>query len=121
MAIGQVPNESYLQKALVDWLFKQPEYEKKFVFTHPATEGKRSPQYRRLLANMGVANGDPDLIFFLSEGRIKFVELKMPKGQLTPNQKKRIPILVNLGHQVLIIKTDDICQAKQEIWQFLSL
>lgn len=56
---------------------------------------------------MGVEPGEPDLMLFLPGGRTRFIELKMPDGHLTDNQKIRHPILTSLGFQVDVLRTDN--------------
>ncbi|SHF23706.1 VRR-NUC domain-containing protein [Seinonella peptonophila] len=51
--------------------------------------------------------GAPDRIVLLPEGRIIFVEMKAPKGQLRPLQKKRLQQLKDLGFDTRMVNSVD--------------
>jgi hypothetical protein len=75
--------ESDIQEAFVHWLRL---HHPKLWFNHSANEGSYPVQYRVKLKKMGLCPGWPDLELLIG-GKIHFMELKMPKGRLSENQK----------------------------------
>ena len=53
---------------------------------HPPNEGKRTPKTGSRNKAMGVVRGVPDLVLCW-EGRFIGLELKAPKGRITPEQE----------------------------------
>jgi len=57
------------------------------LFFAPANEGKRSPRSGARLKAMGMLPGVADLVVMVPGGVPFFLELKSPKGVLSPEQK----------------------------------
>lgn len=57
------------------------------IWYHPANGGLRSKRTAIRMKKLGVVAGVPDLAFVLSDGRAAYMELKAPKGVLSPAQK----------------------------------
>ena len=49
------------------------------------------------------SNGIPDRLVCLPGGRVIFVELKSPSGELSKQQKHRIAELLRMGQQVYVL------------------
>lgn len=77
---------------------------KLFTFAHDMNAGKRSKRAGGRAKAMGMRKGEPDMRFYLSDGRLKFIEYKSRKGKLTDSQKERFPILQALGFDIRIVK-----------------
>lgn len=63
---------------------------KDIMFIHVPNEGKRSPTTARLLKAMGMKPGFPDLLILEPRGEYHglAIELKIPGGRLSYNQKE---------------------------------
>jgi hypothetical protein len=53
---------------------------------HPANEGKRSKAEGARLKALGLTPGIPDLCLIAPVGRVFFIEVKTPRGSLSPEQ-----------------------------------
>ena len=69
----------------------------------------------------GVWPGFPDLMV-LHRGRVRFVELKTPKGRLSPAQEKTIEALRHMGFRVDVIRSLEAFEqlARREGWLRLN-
>jgi hypothetical protein len=84
------------------------------VWHHSPNEGRRRPQYNKKLARLGLRAGWPD-IEIVHKGRIIFIELKTPKGRVSPAQKQCHNDLMLAG---AVVK---ICRSFQEVQDFLTM
>lgn len=121
-----VQKEKQLQIGIVALLRKHPLYNKEFALFHGASEGKRTPWYARLLWEMGLEPGEPDLKFDLPRARVVYVEIKHGKrtskvDSLSDAQIERHKLLKSLGHEVHVIKDEDPNIAFLRICQLLGL
>ena len=74
-------------------------------------EGQREGARRK---RRGCRAGVPDILT-IYQGRVLFLEVKTPKGRLSPNQKERIPEIELAGARVVIVRSvDDIFEALKE-------
>lgn len=76
--------ETDLQKSVIQWLdlVKPDAY-----WFHVPNESKSHVSHRRKLKEMGVKAGVADLVFIMRDGKVGFIELKMPKSYTSDNQK----------------------------------
>jgi len=95
------PEES-LQIAIVSYFKMQYPKFKDNLF-HVANEGKRTAYYARKMADMGLLHGVSDLILVLD--KVYFIELKTPKGRLSPYQKNFQSMCLNQGHSYKVIRS----------------
>ena len=58
-----------------------------FRHFHVPNEGKRSIYLHAKMKKMGLKSGCPDIIVEYPQGKLLYIELKAPKGRLSPNQK----------------------------------
>ena len=52
----------------------------------------------------GRTAGEPDLRYYMPGGRLIMIELKLGESKLQKSQKKRIPILRDLGFEVHLVR-----------------
>ena len=76
----------------------------------PNQRGTRKGWEQAILAALGVRPGMPDL-FLAGEGRVIGVEVKAPKGTLSPAQKDTIAALAAAGIPTLIVRSVDEAEA----------
>lgn len=65
---------------------------------------KRTPWAVRQAKKEGLAAGFPDLIALAPGGKVAFIELKSPKGRLTPNQSEWLALLGDMGFPVGVFR-----------------
>lgn len=77
--------------------------------------GKRGKSAQVQAKREGIQSGVPDVVILLPGGRAIFVEMKRRKnGRVTPEQKKWIKLLRNLGF------TAEVCKGSDEAIAFIS-
>jgi hypothetical protein len=76
--------EGNLQKAIVQHLLLRAPAN--VIWYHCPNGGLRSKRTASKLKLQGVRAGVPDLCFVLADGRAAYLELKAPKGRLSPSQ-----------------------------------
>lgn len=79
----------------------------KLSYFHTPNAAKRSKFQSMLLNKLGVRAGVPDLIVFLPNNRVLFIELKASQGRLSEKQKMFHVELTQLGYAVDIIRSLD--------------
>ena len=84
------------------------------IYHHSPNEGKRRPQYTKMLLRKGMRKGWPD-IQILHRGRSVFIELKTKKGRLSTAQKKCHSDLILAG---AIVK---VCRSLEDVIQFVGM
>lgn len=67
-------------------------------WTHFPAGEHRSEVAGARLKRMGLRRGVPDYIFWLPNGRTAFLELKVGKGRLSPEQTAFMDAMVGRGH-----------------------
>lgn len=123
-SVGQSPpgsdlvrfkSEDHFQSTVVQWL-DLLEFRKGEIFAfHPANGGKRSLITAAILQRMGVRPGVGDLCFLQRadpqstppRSAVSFLELKMPDGKPSKDQKAFAAICRRLGIPYLIARTFD--------------
>jgi hypothetical protein len=77
-------------------------------------EGVRlRPTQRSAMRAQGMTAGEPDLRFYLPQGRLLLIELKAEGGSVSAEQKARHATLAALGFKVRVVKAKavDECAA----------
>ena len=117
-------SEAEIHKAIAAWLILAlPDGS---VFHHSPNEGNHKVQYRVLQKKLGVRAGWPDLELFVHPDAWKkstyadwcpiFLEIKKPKGRVSPNQKEVIADLVVTGCLCFIVHSiDEVREALEEL------
>lgn len=90
-----------------------------FFWFHPANGGARSKAEAGIMKALGVKAGTPD-IAIVHRGRALFIELKAPKGRVSPAQKKTIPAIEAAGAPCAICRSLDDVQANLKTWGILQ-
>lgn len=82
-------------------------------------EGKRSVRAGRAMRGTGLAKGAPDLMV-LRAGRIGFLEVKAPKGRLSPAQVQMHADMARHGFRVHVVRSQDeaVDALRSEGWAF---
>tara|TARA_R110000824_G_scaffold95471_2_gene229591 strand:- start:577 stop:942 length:366 start_codon:yes stop_codon:yes gene_type:complete len=104
-------NEAQIHKGIVEWLALA--LPPNSVVHHSPNEGRHRVQYRVHQRQMGMFAGWPDLELFippaswrkLSEWQPVFLEVKTPKGRLSPNQKAAHKLLTGVGCIVEVVRS----------------
>jgi len=89
--------EQDIQKAVVDHLRARGTTD--IYWFHPANGGYRKPVEAAIIYALGVRAGVPDL-FILKGGKCYCLELKAPKGRVSPQQGQAMRDLANAGATV---------------------
>ena len=85
-----------------------------------AGEGYRSPVQAARAKAQGITPGMPDLHIYLAGGKTLFIELKGPRGSLSPAQKDVHEKLIALGHEVHVIKSPTPFDALENLIKILG-
>lgn len=64
--------------------------------------------------------GFPDLTVLGTNGRVGFMEVKTPKGQVQDSQRRMIEQLGVLGHQTAIVRSVDDTREALKIWGWIG-
>lgn len=100
--------EDRLQASMVQWLdLVAPG----LIYLHIPNGGSRNAWEARKLKAMGVRAGAPDLEFLLPDGRVLWVEVKVPGGRMQDSQTALHPRMADVGHQVHIARSIDDLRA----------
>lgn len=94
--------EDELHAAVVDFL--RIALAKDVVLHHSPNEGKRSWKAQQNIVAFGTRAGWPDLEI-LADGTVYFIELKTPKGRMSPAQTETHANLRHAGFQVLTCRS----------------
>jgi hypothetical protein len=81
-------------------------------------EGKRSAIAGRAMKATGMMPGFPDLIVMQRPGRIAFLEVKAPKGRVSPAQERAHELLDRLGFHVAVVRSQDEAVEQLRAWGF---
>lgn len=95
--------EHDLQIAVANFLNSQERYRKTFTWFHPPSSIWTSKAQAGKHKAYGMRAGVPDCIIFAKEKTLS-IELKTPKGYMTPAQKEFNEKLNNLGHHTYLVK-----------------
>lgn len=82
-------------------------------------EGKRSVRAGRAMRGTGLAKGAPDLMI-LRAGRVGFLEVKAPKGRVSPAQVEMHAAMARQGFTVHVVRSQDeaVAALRGEGWAF---
>ncbi len=105
--------EQDLQIAVVAHL--RARAEPKVFFWHTPNEAKRGWVNAKVLQAMGMTAGIPDLVI-LKGGEMYALELKAPRGVLTPSQRLVLERLRTCGAQIAVAKSLDEAIVTLECW-----
>lgn len=83
---------------------------KPWMFWHTPNGGYRTPVEAAVMKSIGQRSGMPDLLL-AGEGRVIGVEVKTPKGTLSPAQKDTIAALAEAGIPTIIVRSVDEAEA----------
>jgi hypothetical protein len=75
-----------------------------FTFAHDQNAASRSKTGGAKAKAMGMRPGEPDVRVYLPQSRIGHIELKTPEGTVSDAQRQRHQALLNLGHDVRILR-----------------
>ncbi len=96
--------EDYLQNQC--WIWFLNNYGKKAIFCAIPND-ERDPVASRRKRLTGRVKGAADVMLILNEGRIVFVEFKLPKGRQSDAQRIFEQRVNDLGHRYFVIRTLD--------------
>jgi hypothetical protein len=85
---------------------RQMEHMHPFTFAHDQNAARRSRTGGAKAKAMGMRPGEPDVRVYLPQGRIGHIELKRPRGVVSPLQRQRHADLRALGHDVRVLRAD---------------
>lgn len=109
MALGV---EDRLQKAIVDWLRLWVPHS--VVFAVP-NEGKRSFTQQARHKALGMLKGVTDLVLVTGVG-VYFIEVKGPKGRVSPEQDDFMGHCRSLGHGTAVVRSVDDVRLALKAW-----
>lgn len=79
-----------------------------FTIAADFNSARRSPREAVKAKATGIAAGEPDLRIYITGGRLKLIEFKGAKTPVNADQKKRHPLLEQLGFEVVILRARTI-------------
>lgn len=123
MVRGMGPSEDTIQKQIITACsyLKYEGIPLTKIIRHIPNGGFRTDSEAAKLKAMGVVSGTPDLHLPIAKHGFAslYIELKTLDGDLSPDQKKQIPILRKIGNKVVVLRTfDDVIQ---EIKSYLGI
>jgi hypothetical protein len=83
---------------------------------HPANGGWRSKAEGGRLKALGVTPGIPDLCLIAPVGRVFFIEVKTPRGKLSPDQRKIHEWLTAIGAPCAVCRSIDDARRALAAW-----
>mgnify|MGYP003131091378 CR=1 FL=1 len=89
------------------------------VFHHSPNEGKSHVAHRVKLKKAGMRTGWPDLEIFCPDTKPIFIELKVGRNRVTPEQNKTLNNLASLGCVTAVCKSLD--EVRKAIGTFVKL
>ena len=120
MVALSMPNylEDDIHIAYMEWVRLHSDLAK--VTWHTPNQRNCSPQRGNKLRKMGVLSGVPDIFMAIPKGGYSglFIEMKSPKGNLTPAQKMMLERLNNQGYKAISCRSVDeaITQTKNYLF-----
>ena len=85
---------------------------------HIPNGGWRSKIEASILRGQGVKSGTPDLLI-IADGKAYFLELKAPRGRISPSQHECHEALCAAGARVAVAHDIDQALARLAAWQLL--
>jgi len=116
MGRRQTPEDD-LQRAIVGLLTRT---RPRALWFHVPNGGPRDRRTAARFVGLGVRKGVPDLVFIGPGGRAYCMELKAPKGRLSPDQKAWREAAEALGAPVAVIRSIDEAVAALRAWGLLD-
>lgn len=104
--------EDRLQKSIVDWL--RLCVPNSVVFAVP-NEGKRSFAQQARHKALGMLRGVTDLVLVTNRG-VFFIEVKGPKGRVSPEQDDFMGWCRSLGHGAAVVRSLDDVRLALKAW-----
>jgi hypothetical protein len=98
--------EHYIQSLIVDWFDMRYYHLRLLLFAIP-NGGARSVITGAMLKREGVRRGVPDLFLAIPTHSASglFVEVKTPKGRVTPDQENYHDMLGEAGYDVKVVRS----------------
>ena len=96
--------EDTLQTAIADELHGLERSRGGFTFAADQNAGSRSGREGARLKRAGMRAGEADIRVYLPAARMKHIEVKTSKGQLSKAQRERHATLRALGHEVVVLR-----------------
>jgi hypothetical protein len=84
---------------------------------HPANGGARSKATAGRLKAMGVLAGVPDLMVLLPPARLLLIEVKGPRGRVSPEQQAFARDALAMGFPFAVVRSIDETRAALRLWQ----
>ena len=109
--------EQQLQRAIVEHLRWRARPQ--VWWCHLANGGWRSPIEAKIFKALGVVAGAPDLLI-VADGRAYFLELKAPRGRISPAQHECHEALRKAGATVAVASDIDQALELLERWEILQ-
>lgn len=83
---------------------------------HVGNGGKRSITEGRRFKLLGVTAGIPDLFLAIGDGRVYALEVKAPKGRVSPEQREIMDRLHHLGVECAVVRSIDDVRLALKAW-----
>ena len=106
-------SERHLQYAAADYF--RTVLDSSVLWFHPMNEGKRGYRGQADFVRGGALPGLSDFVLIWG-GKVGFIELKAPKGRLSPAQKDFRERCAALGHYWVVIRDLDTLRAVLDAW-----
>lgn len=93
-----------------------------FDFAGDMNAAKRGPQAATIAKATGLQPGEPDVRVYLPTARLKMIELKTEKGELSEDQEARHATLQGLGFEIVTLyaanenESADLAESLVEGW-----
>lgn len=112
------PSEYQIQRAIVDLLAIARHRD--LICWHTPNGEDRHARVGAKLRLMGVLPGVPDLCFVLPSGRAAFIEVKAPKGKLSPEQMAFQLRCATVGAPYAVVRSLDEAVDVLTLWGALK-
>jgi hypothetical protein len=86
------------------------------VCHHSPNAARRSAISGARLKQEGMITGWPDLTLVGPDKRVAFLEVKAPKGRTSDAQDECIAMLLRMGHDVAVVRSQDEAVVKLQEW-----
>ena len=110
--------ETTIHKAIVQAfkLLRKPDV----LMFHVANERRCSEKEGSFLKSLGVVAGVPDLIFVMPGGITCWMEIKVPNGRLTPEQRAFHDVLTANEHRCVVVHSLDEAIHIMQLWNVIK-
>ena len=110
--------ETAIHKAILQYCKFQ--MRRDVVVFHVANERRTTPKDGAFLKSLGVVAGVPDLIFVCAGGITCWLEIKVPGGRLSPDQKAFHDHLASLEHRCAVVHSLEEAVHVMRLWNLLK-